>query len=231
VPAVIAARLCLALLSDHTLEMQRQFPPNVRRALKLHEAPPFRPLTHRLMHQKRLPVMAAVEAMVLYLQRDSWRVSDIRSQLYELIKAHLVPGHIIIWNDQPSVTRLSDPAYVISVCYRRPRLLALHRQVPHVGIDDARVDRLLALGTEGVEGDSGVQQNGNRGDDQVQHSRVPFLLRSQFLTDATVSSPRVQNIVSITVTITYLALASTTYPSLKRQAMAEPSIADFPTLG
>ena len=41
----------------------------------------------------------------VYLQRVSWRVSDVRSHFYGSIKAHRVPGRIACENEQSSVAR------------------------------------------------------------------------------------------------------------------------------
>ena len=51
----------------------------------------------------------------MYIQRETWRVGDVRSQLYELIKAHDVPGRIVSAYDQPSAAGLTGPNYAPTV--------------------------------------------------------------------------------------------------------------------
>ena len=56
-------------------------------------------------NQKRLPVRAAVEAKEVYIQRETWRVSDSRCHCYAHSKLHFVPEHIISATEQHSAAR------------------------------------------------------------------------------------------------------------------------------
>jgi hypothetical protein len=93
----------------------------------------------------------------------------------------------------------------------------LHPGIPPIiGVCDIWPFKAIAVGVVGVEDSSKAEQNGSRGDDDLDHGVAPIGFFERFAA-GTVADLPLPHIVSITVSVTYL-VGDTAYVGLRKDA-------------